>query len=39
MSYQHLQHIGDNRGISKDSRSFGAVKKENIGGKVIKLFG
>ena len=31
--------LGDNRGISKDSRSFGAVKKENIGGKVIKLFG
>lgn len=30
--------LGDNREISKDSRTFGAVSKENIGGKVIKLF-
>ena len=30
--------LGDNREISKDSRIFGAVKKEHIGGKVIKIF-
>ena len=30
--------LGDNREISKDSRTFGAVGRENIGGKVIKLF-
>jgi len=30
--------LGDNRLISKDSRSFGTVKKENIKGQVIFRF-
>ncbi len=31
--------LGDNRLVSKDSRSFGAIKKDNIMGKsIVRLF-